>query len=196
MTTSPLVLGPMMRYVDETSASIWVETRGGSHVTVRAGHQSWAARTFAVHGHHYALVEAAGLEPGTVLPYTLEIDGAQCWPEPSSEFPPPVIAALKPGKPLRMAYGSCRTSVPHDESGNRTHGVDSLRAFALSTLIGMAPGTIILNYFGKSFFTGGILLQILLGLLLVILLFVIPVWIRRKNPWGWYDKMTGGGKMR
>ena len=72
----------------------------------------------------------------------------------------------------------------------------SLRAFALSTLIGMTPGTIILNYYGKSLFTGGILLQISLGLLLVALLFVIPVWIRRKNPWGWYDKMTGGGKMR
>ena len=53
-----------------------------------------------------------------------------------SEFPPPVIATLKPGKPLRMAYGSCRTSVPHDESGNRTHGVDSLRAYALEMASG------------------------------------------------------------
>lgn len=132
MTTSSLVLGPMMRYVDETSASIWVKTRTASRVTVRAGDHSWEARTFGVHGHHYALVEANGIEPGSVLPYTLEIDGKQCWPEPDSEYPPPVIAALKPGKPLRMAYGSCRTSVPHDASGNRTHGVDSLRAYALA----------------------------------------------------------------
>ncbi|HEY5522387.1 MAG TPA: TVP38/TMEM64 family protein [Desulfuromonadaceae bacterium] len=65
----------------------------------------------------------------------------------------------------------------------------SLRSFALCTLIGMTPGTIILNYYGKSFFTGGILLQISLGLALVVLLIVIPVWIKRKNPWGWYDKM-------
>ncbi|MCO4239364.1 alkaline phosphatase family protein [Pseudarthrobacter sp. MDT3-28] len=135
MTTS-LVLGPMMRYVDETSASIWVETRSDSRVTVRAGQQSWAARTFAVHGHHYALVEADGIEPGSVLPYTLEIGGVQVWPEPGTGFPPPVIATLKPGKPLRMAYGSCRTSVPHDESGNRTHGVDSLRAYALAMASG------------------------------------------------------------
>lgn len=126
----------MIRYVDETSASIWVETRSDSRVTVRAGGRDWAARTFAVHGHHYALVEADGLEPGTVLPYTLEINGTLCWPEPASEFPPPVIAALKPGKPLRMAYGSCRTSVPHDESGNRSHGVDSLRAYALAMASG------------------------------------------------------------
>jgi len=126
----------MMRYVDETSASIWVETRSDSRVTVRAGQQSWAARTFAVHGHHYALVEADGIEPGTVLPYTLEIDGEHVWPEPATGFPPPVIATLKPGKPLRLAYGSCRTSVPHDESGNRTHGVDSLRAYALAMASG------------------------------------------------------------
>lgn len=69
----------------------------------------------------------------------------------------------------------------------------TLGSFALSTLIGMAPGTIILNYYGKSFFTGGLMLQILLGLALVVLLFVIPVWIKRKNPWGWYDKMSGNG---
>lgn len=68
----------------------------------------------------------------------------------------------------------------------------SLRAFALSTLVGMTPGTIILNYYGKSFFSGNILLQITLGLGLVVMLFVVPVWIKRKNPWGWYDKMTGG----
>lgn len=136
MTTSPLVLGPMMRYVDEASASIWVEARDDSRVIVRAGHQSWEARSFAVHGHHYALVEADGLEPGAVLPYTLEINGTHCWPEPTSEFPPPVIATLKPGKPLRMAYGSCRTSVPHDEAGNRSHGVDSLRAYALAMASG------------------------------------------------------------
>lgn len=68
----------------------------------------------------------------------------------------------------------------------------SLRSFALSTLIGMTPGTIILNYYGKSFFSGGLLLQIALGLALVVLLFVIPVWIKRKNPWGWYNKITGG----
>lgn len=69
----------------------------------------------------------------------------------------------------------------------------SLRAFALSTLVGMAPGTIILNYYGKSFFSGNILLQIFLGLAFVILILVIPVWIKRKNPWGWYDKMSGRG---
>ena len=87
MTTSPLVLGPMMRYVDETSASIWVETRSAARVSVRAGGRHWAARTFAVHGHHYALVEVDGLEPGTVTPYALDINGSQVWPDPASGVP-------------------------------------------------------------------------------------------------------------
>ncbi|MFJ6281476.1 alkaline phosphatase D family protein [Pseudarthrobacter oxydans] len=132
MTTPELVLGPMMRYVDQTSASIWVETRDNARVTVSAGAGEWEARTFAVHGHHYALVEADGLEPGSVTPYTVAVNGVPVWPEPGTGFPPPVIATLKPGKPLRLAFGSCRTSVPHDGSGNRSHGVDALRAYALA----------------------------------------------------------------
>ena len=136
MTTPSLVLGPMVRYVDETSASVWVETRTAARVSIRAGGRGWEARTFAVHGHHYALVELDGLEPGTVTPYALDINGTQVWPDPSSGFPPSMIATLATGKPLRMAYGSCRTSVPHDASGNRTHGVDSLRAYALKMASG------------------------------------------------------------
>ena len=134
MTTSPLVLGPLIRYVDETSASLWVETRADARVTVRAGGHSWQSRTFAAHGHHYAMVVADGLEPGSITPYQVDIDGTQVWPPTrgeGSDYPPSVIATLKPGKPLRMAFGSCRTSVGHDKSGNQTHGVDALRSLAL-----------------------------------------------------------------
>jgi uncharacterized membrane protein YdjX (TVP38/TMEM64 family) len=66
----------------------------------------------------------------------------------------------------------------------------SLRAFALSTLVGMTPGTILLNYYGKSLFRGNPVLQVCSGLVLVVLLFVIPVWVKRKNPWGLYAKTT------
>jgi hypothetical protein len=130
-----------MRYVDETSASIWVETRDSGVVTVKTGAGAWEAATFAVHGHHYALVEVQGVEPGTVAPYTLDVNGTPAWPGGDDSgsglaFPPPVISTLKPGKPLRLAYGSCRTSVPHDASGNRSHGVDALRAYALRMMSG------------------------------------------------------------
>jgi hypothetical protein len=129
-----LVLGPVIRHVDETSAAIWVETARDAVVEVRAGDQSWSARTFAVHGHHYALVECEGIEPGTKTPYTVQVDGEQVWPgaDDGLGLPPPVIATLEPGKPLRLAFGSCRTSVPHDAKGNLTHGVDALRAYALA----------------------------------------------------------------
>jgi hypothetical protein len=127
----PLVLGPLLRYVDDTSASVWVETRAGASVTVTRGATTASARTFVVHGHHYALVELDGLAPGSTEAYTVEVDGEVVWPEPGSPFPAPVIATLEPGRPLSMAFGSCRTSVSHDEKGNRTHGVDALRAWAL-----------------------------------------------------------------
>nr|WP_239579362.1 alkaline phosphatase D family protein [Microlunatus panaciterrae] len=122
----------MLRYVDETSASIWVETAESATVVVRAEGRSWRNSTFAVHGHHYALVEVAGLEPGSVVPYTVEIGDATVWPPADSPYPPSCIATLKPGKPLRLAFGSCRTSAPHDREGNRMHGVDAMRAYALA----------------------------------------------------------------
>jgi phosphodiesterase/alkaline phosphatase D-like protein len=129
----PLVLGPLLRYVDDTSAAVWVETREACTVTVTRGVATASARSFAVHGHHYALVELGDLEPGTTVAYTVAVDGATVWPEPGSMFPAAVIATLEPGRPLELAFGSCRTSVSHDESGNKTHGVDALRAWALRT---------------------------------------------------------------
>ncbi len=131
MTTSPLVLGPILRHVDEVSASIWVETRESATVTVLTPHRSASARTFAVHGHHYALVHVEGLAAGSVTPYSVEVDGTRAWPDVDSSLPASVISTLERGRPLRMSFGSCRTSVPHDKAGNRSHGVDALRAFAL-----------------------------------------------------------------
>ena len=136
MTGTPLRLGPLMRHVTETSAAVWVETAAAAEVTVAVEGASWSARTFRVHDHHYALVECTDLEPGTVAAYTVAVDGEHAWPPPDGydglELPPPVIATVKPGKPPRIAFGSCRTSVSHDEAGNSTHGVDALRAYALA----------------------------------------------------------------
>lgn len=150
MATSPLLLGPMLRHVDERTASIWVETRAAGTVGVHVGGRSWEARTFAVHGHHYALVEVDGLEPGAVVPYEVRIDGAPVGPEAGSDRPPPVIATREPGRPLRMAFGSCRTSVPHDRSGNRTHGVDALRAFAIAVAGGDQPRPDLVLFLGDQ----------------------------------------------
>ncbi len=129
-----LVLGPLLRHVDEHSASVWVETEGAGTVRVTAGAQGEASgevRTFGVHGHHYALVCLDGLEEGRKYPYTVQVDGEQVWPPQDSPYPPSVIPTLEPSKPLRLAFGSCHTAVPHDAAGNQLHGVDALRAYAL-----------------------------------------------------------------
>jgi PhoD-like phosphatase len=129
-----LVLGPLLRYVDATSATVWVEVDGPGLVTVTAGEHCATARPFAVHGHHYALVELTGLEPGTKTPYVVDVGDERVWPssEPElADFPPSVIPTLEPRKALRMAFGSCRVSVPHDEQGNAEFGIDALRAYAL-----------------------------------------------------------------
>jgi hypothetical protein len=126
-----LVLGPLLRYVDETSATIWVETADPGTVVVTAGEHRGEARTFNVHGHHYALVDLTGLEKGTRTAYTVDCDGERVWPPADSIYPDPMIATLDHEKPLRMAFGSCRTSVSHDKAGHKSHGVDALRAYAL-----------------------------------------------------------------
>ena len=60
-TAAPLlVLGPLLRYVGETEATIWVETDRACEVKI-LGRQ---ARTFEVSGHHYALVVIGDLQPG------------------------------------------------------------------------------------------------------------------------------------
>src|SRR6201995_3277049 len=99
-----LVLGPLLRCVAETEATIWVETDRACQVEI-LGRQ---ARTFEVAGHHYALVVMADLQPGTEYEYPVTLDGAVRWPEPGAEFPPSVLRTPDPGRPLRLAFGSCR----------------------------------------------------------------------------------------
>jgi len=72
-----LVLGPLLRYVSETCAVIWVETDGPCQVEVLGT----AEPTFHVAGHHYALVRAGGLEPGTSYEYEVHLDGERAWPD-------------------------------------------------------------------------------------------------------------------
>jgi len=126
-----LVLGPLVRYVDDSTACVWVETEGAAEVTVLAGECRASSRTFGVHGHHYALVEVTGLPQGTHSSYTVLVGDTLVWPPVDSPYPASVLATLEPDKPLRLAFGSCRTSVGHDAEGNGTHGVDALRAYAL-----------------------------------------------------------------
>jgi hypothetical protein len=104
-----LTLGPLLRYVGETEAVIWVETNEPCDVSVLDATES----TFSVGGHHYALVVVDGLKPGGTYEYEVALDGERRWPEPDSELPPSAICTLGGDGALHINFGSCRVSLPH-----------------------------------------------------------------------------------
>ncbi|WP_432986720.1 alkaline phosphatase D family protein [Dactylosporangium sp. CA-233914] len=108
----PLVLGPVLRRVEGDRATVWVETAHPATVEVDAAPASGAARTFSVHGHHYALVVVSGLPPDAVTPYRVRIDGAEVWPRPDDPYPSPAIRTRRAGAPVRLVFGSCREASP------------------------------------------------------------------------------------
>jgi hypothetical protein len=105
-----LVLGPVLRHVGVDDATIWVETDSPCEVEILGR----TAPTFAVQGHHYAIVVIDGLEPGSETEYAVALDGERRWPEPGSEFPASAIRTLAPGAPIRIHFGSCRVALPHE----------------------------------------------------------------------------------
>ncbi len=105
-----LVLGPLLRYVSETEATIWVETNEACKVEILGRREP----TFSVAGHHYALVRIEGLEPAGFYEYEVSLDGERRWPEPGHELPPSAIRTFSPGKPVDICFGSCRVAAPHE----------------------------------------------------------------------------------
>ncbi|NHA67929.1 alkaline phosphatase family protein [Phycicoccus sp. CMS6Z-2] len=120
----------MLRYVDATSATVWVRTAQACTVTVERAGRTWSARTFGVHGSHYALVVCDGMEPATDETYEVRLDDETVWPLEGE--PPSRIRTLDPGRLPYLAFGSCRTTGTHDDAGNRVHGVDALRSLAVA----------------------------------------------------------------
>ncbi|MDY6997204.1 MAG: alkaline phosphatase D family protein [Actinomycetota bacterium] len=124
----PLVLGPILRHVGETTAVVWVQTDAPAVVEVLG----CRANTFEVHGYHYALVVVDGLTPDTITPYQVLLDGEQVWPEPGSPFPPSVIKTRGPGTTgrLRVVFGSCRYPKTGDDALDAKLGFDALDCYA------------------------------------------------------------------
>ncbi|GAA3531805.1 alkaline phosphatase D family protein [Nonomuraea rosea] len=121
-----LVVGPLLRYVDSDSASIWVETVDPCTVTIEAGGRAYRSPTFTVHGHHYAIVDLVALSQD-IASYSVKLDGEQVWP--MAGRPPSRIRLVPPDGVRKLTFGSCRTSVPHDAAHRLTHGDDVLRAY-------------------------------------------------------------------
>ncbi|MFD4505702.1 alkaline phosphatase D family protein [Streptomyces sp. NPDC058457] len=125
-----LRLGPLLRYTDGSSATVWVEASRPCTAEVRcADGAGGTAHTFQVAGHHYALVPVTGLTPGTSPSYDVLLDGTHVWPLPGSPFPPSVIRSPAAGDSLDVVLGSCRWAAPPAD-GHDPVGPDALDSLA------------------------------------------------------------------
>ena len=127
-----LLVGPLLRYVGTTTATVWVETSAAAEVEV-LGHR---VATFHVEGHHYALVLIEGLDPATTTPYEVRLDGRPVWP-PRDGRPRPVIRTREGERQARLVFGSCRVGAPERApftlspgEDPRGLGVDALWAYS------------------------------------------------------------------
>jgi hypothetical protein len=105
-----LILGPLLRYTGSTQATVWVETDAPCEVAVLDGRR----HTFAVEGHHYALVVLDGLDEGAVRPYEVHLDGVRVWPADDGR-PPSTIHTREHERRARLVFGSCRVGDPQRE---------------------------------------------------------------------------------
>ncbi len=129
---SSLVVGPLLRYVGTTTATVWVETDAPAVVAV-LGQE---ARTFHVLGHHYALVVLEDLEPGSINPYEVRLNGRPVWP-PEDGRREPAIHMREGERQARLVFGSCRVGAPETppytlapSDDPKGLGVDALWAYS------------------------------------------------------------------
>jgi hypothetical protein len=137
-----LVLGPLLRYVGRTEATVWVEVDRACEVEV-LGH---TARTFEVRGHHFAVVCLTELPEGTVTGYEVRLDGVVVWPGEADGRPPSAIHTRQGEDRARLVFGSCRLGAPerapyclppgeHPEG----HGIDALWVYSRRLQAGIEP---------------------------------------------------------
>jgi hypothetical protein len=130
-----LLLGPIVRYVDSTSATIWVETDQSTVVSILGRR----VESFCVERHHYGLVVIDDLEPGTDYSYKVELDGRRVWPLEAN--PPSYIRTLNNHGAVKIILGSCRAAAPHKppyslprSAAKEGREVDALYAYALQMM--------------------------------------------------------------
>jgi PhoD-like phosphatase len=121
----------MLRYASTDEATIWVQTDGPCEVEVNGARE----RTFTVHNRHYALVHITDLPADAATPYEVRLDGQLVWPQPG--FPPSVLRTHAAAGPVKIAFGSCRVSVPNEppyslrkDEDPEGREVDALRGLA------------------------------------------------------------------
>ena len=149
--SAELVIGPVLRRVIGTRATVWVETSAPATVRVAAGSGAGEATTFSVYGHHYAMVVVEGLPPGAATEYEVFLDDARVWPEPRSPYPPSVIRTREGDggdQPVRLVFGSCRETTQH--ATPRKLPPDALDAYARRLMAGAEPAPDLLVLLGDQ----------------------------------------------
>lgn len=130
-------MGPLLRHVGRTDATIWIETDEPCRVEVLGR----TAETFDVEGHHFAIVCLEQLDPSVEHPYEVHLDGVRAWPPDNYEFPAPRIRPMPDDGTLRLLFGSCRASAPHRPPytyqrwwNRKGKGIDVLRGIGMRML--------------------------------------------------------------
>jgi len=126
VSTPRLLLGPVLRHVGETTATVWVQADRHCEVEVLGA----TAPTFEVLGHHYALVEVDGLQPASSRTYEVHLDGQRVWPRGGSGWPASRIRTRGRSGPQRVVFGSCRSAKPDDPKLAAALGFDALDVYA------------------------------------------------------------------
>ena len=133
---SSLVVGPLLRYVGTTTATVWVETdaaggRRGARATRRARStcsgittRSWCSRT-------------SSLDRST--PYDVRLDGALGLAAARTVGPTPAIHTREGERQARLVFGSCRVGAPRARRRTRSRRPTIRRASA-STRSGPTRG--------------------------------------------------------
>ena len=133
LAPAEILVGPLLRYVGTTTATVWVETSVATEVTVL----EQRTNTFQVEGHHYALVLLENLEPASVTSYEVHLDGRRAWPPADDARPSPTIRTRAGERQARLVFGSCRVGAPQRPPYTllpvdhpRGLGVDALWAYS------------------------------------------------------------------
>ncbi len=122
-----LLLGPLLRHVGATDATVWVETDGPCEVEILG----FRERTWTVAGHHYALVLVEDLPEGDATPYQVALDGEQVWPLPDSGRPASRIRTWAKEETVDIAFGSCRYATAEAVLPGHKYDADVLQAYAV-----------------------------------------------------------------
>jgi PhoD-like phosphatase len=134
LSRARLLLGPVLRHVGRTTATVWVQTSRPAEVELLG----CRASTFTVCRQHYALVEVSGLKPASVTTYQVDLDGERVWPPPGSSWPDSRIRTRGGNAVVRVVFGSCRRATPDEPKAAAAIGADALDVLAARTAT-MAP---------------------------------------------------------